>query len=245
MDLSKKVWSYSSLKLYETCPYAFYLKYVKDEAERSNCFSQHGKLVHSILERYFRGELYAFELADVFEEEYDTTVTERFPYFNMFKSFYDKTLSYLQNFDGVEGEVLGVEQELRANIGGYEFIGFADLILRDKSGIVVVDHKSHGNWKSKKERADYMRQLYLYCYCINEIYGEFPYKLVFNKFRCDKPWDEELFKTGDYQAALDWFKAGVATILETTDWDCKVDNFYCNSLCGMNCVYGGVNDDDR
>lgn len=245
MDLTKKEWSYSSLKLYETCRYAFYLKYVEDEQEGDNAFALHGKLSHSILERWAKGELYAFELADTFEQEYDMWVTEKFPFYNMYKAFFDKTLAYFENFDGIDGEIIGVEQELKAVIGGHKFIGFADLIVRDENGIVLIDHKSHGAWKSKKERADYMRQLYLYAYCIKEVYGEFPYKLVFNKFRCDEPWDEELFKEGDYTAAIDWFKAAVDTILATTEWECKVDKFYCESLCRLNCVYSGVDDDDR
>ena len=53
-------------KLYETCRYAFY-------EEEPNAFSSFGKYVHSVLERYFKGELYAFELADVFEQEYERT----------------------------------------------------------------------------------------------------------------------------------------------------------------------------
>ena len=241
MDLTKKKWSYSALKLYETCKYAFYLKYVEDKEEETNVFSSFGKHAHNILERYCKGELYEFELADVFEEEYETAVPQRFPYYNMYASFYNKTLAYFQNFDGFDGEILAVEQKLESKIGGYKFIGFADLILRDENGIVVVDHKSHGAWKSKKERADYLRQLYLYAYCIQEIYGELPYKLVFNKFRADKPWDEELFKEGDYTAALDWFKVGVETILVTTDWECCPQAFYCDSLCGFieDCAYNG------
>ena len=241
MDLTEKKWSYSSLKLYETCKYAFYLKYVEGKEEEQNVFASFGKHVHSILERYFKGELYAFELADVFEKEYETAVKGRFPFYNMYAAFYNKTLSYLQNFDGIDGEVLGVEQKLESVIGGYKFIGYADLILRDEIGIVVVDHKSHGAWKSKKERADYLRQLYLYAHRIKEIYGEFPYKLAFNKFRADKPWDEELFKEGDYVAALDWFKAGVETALTTTEWECCPQAFYCDELCGFieDCAYNG------
>lgn len=241
MDLTKKKWSYSALKLYETCKYAFYLKYVEDKKEEQNVFASFGKFVHSILERYFNGELYAFELADVFETEYETSVQGRFPFYNMYTAFYNKTLSYLQNFDGVNGEVLGVEQELKSVIGGHNFIGYADLILRDDKGIVVVDHKSHGAWKSKKERTDYLRQMYLYAWCIQKMYGELPYKLVFNKFRADKPWDEELFKEGDYMAAIDWFKAGVDAILATTEWECCPQTFYCDTLCGFveDCAYNG------
>ena len=241
MNLSKKVWSYSSLKLYSQCPYAFYLRYVEDEPEQANAFAQVGSLVHSILERYFKGELYAFELADIFESEYDTAVTERFPFFNMYKSYTSKSLEYLRTFDGIDGEIVGVEQKLETAIGGYKFVGFADLILRDENGLHLIDHKSHGAWKSKAERKDYFRQLYLYCHAIKEKYGEFPYKLSFNKFRMpDDPLDSEEFHEGDYTAALDWFKTGVEQILSEKEWECKPDGWYCEKLCGLNsCVYRG------
>ena len=57
MDLTKKKWSYSALKLYETCKYAFYLKYVEDKEEEPNVFSSFGKHAHNILERYCKGKL--------------------------------------------------------------------------------------------------------------------------------------------------------------------------------------------
>ena len=239
MDLQNKKWSFSSVKLFETCPFAFKLKYIDGVEEQPNAFSSFGKHVHSILERYFKGEFYAFELADVFEQEYEIAVPQRFPFYNMYSAFYNKTLAYLQNFDGIDGEVVAVEQKFDTVIGGHKFIGYADLILRDDEGLVVVDHKSHGAWKSKKERADYMRQLYLYAYCVKEMYGEFPHKLVFNMFRKDEPLDEEVFKEGDYMAAVDWFKGAVDVILANEDWECKVDNWYCQHLCKMGCCYEG------
>ena len=38
MDLTKKKWSFSSVKCFEQCPYAFYLKYIQDEVEEENAF---------------------------------------------------------------------------------------------------------------------------------------------------------------------------------------------------------------
>lgn len=231
--LQSKRWSFSSVKLFETCPYAFYLKYIEGIEDKDNAFNLHGSFVHKLLEDYFRGNLMAFELADKFEEEYDQYVTEKFPFATMFKAYYDKTLSYLQNFDGIKGEVLGVEKQLTATIGGYKFIGFADLIMRDKKGIFIVDHKSHGAWRSKSERSDYFRQLYLYAYCVEQMYGELPYKVVFNRFRMpDNPLDEELFNTTDYTASLEWFVESVSKILQVEDWECKINGFYCDNLCG-------------
>lgn len=227
--------------MFETCPYAFYLKYIEGIEEIPNAFSQHGSFAHRLLQDYFEGKLCAFELADKFAEEYENNVAEKFPFFTMYKSFYEKTLTYFQNFDDIEGEIIGVEQKLETTINGYKFIGFADLIMRDENGIFIIDHKSHGNWKSKQERTDYFRQLYIYAHCVKEIYGEFPYKLIFNRFRIpDEPLDEELFNENDYNSAIKWFTDSIKKIFATGDWDCKVDKFYCSNLCGMcDCVYNG------
>lgn len=239
MDLREKKWSFSSVKLFEQCPYAFYLKYVEGQAEKPNAFAMVGSLVHSILERYFKGELYAFELADVFEQEYPTAVTERFPFYNMYKAFYGKSLDYLTHFDGIEGEIVGVEEKLETKFGDYNFIGYADLILRDDIGLVIVDHKSHSAFKSKKERDDYFRQLYLYAECIKRKYGEYPYKLTFNMFRIPKM-EEDFFDASQCTDSVMWFIDSVKKILSCGDWECKVDDWYCEKLCGMECWYGDI-----
>lgn len=239
MDLREKKWSFSSVKLFEQCPYAFYLKYVEGQAEKPNAFAMVGSLVHSILERYFKGKLYAFELADVFEQEYPTAVTERFPFYNMYKAFYGKSLDYLTHFDGIEGEIVGVEEKLETKFGDYNFIGYADLILRDDTGLVIVDHKSHSAFKSKKERDDYFRQLYLYAECVKRKYGEYPYKLAFNMFRIPKM-EEDFFDASQCTDSVMWFIDSVKKILSCGNWECKVDDWYCEKLCGMECWYGDI-----
>lgn len=238
MDLRKKKWSFSSVKLFEQCPYAFYQKYIQDQPEKENAFAQHGKFVHNILERCLNGELMAFELADVFEREYQANVTKQFPYANIAKSFYDKTLEYFMEYDDFEGEIIGVEEKLEAKFGDIDFIGFADLILRDEKGIIIVDHKSHAAFKSKKEREEYFRQLYLYAECVRRKYGEYPYKLVFNMFRIPKL-EVDFFNPSQCDFCVEWFKSTVDFIIHNVNWDCKIDNWYCSNLCGMECAFRG------
>lgn len=243
MDLRKKKWSFSSVKLFEQCPYAFYQKYIQDQTEEENAFAQHGKFAHSILERCLKGELLAFELADVFESEYQTNVTKSFPYANIAKSFYDKTLLYFQEYDDFVGEIVGVEEKLETKFGDIEFIGYADLIMRDEKGIYVVDHKSHAAFKSKKEREEYFRQLYLYAECVKRKYGEYPYKLEFNMFRVPQI-VEEFFSQPQCDFSVNWFCESVNKILryyeqKKIDWDCKIDNWYCSNLCGLDCAFRG------
>ena len=238
MDLRKKKWSFSSVKLFEQCPFAFYQKYINDQPEEENAFAQHGKFSHSILERCLKNELMAFELADVYESEYQSNVTRHFPFANIAKSFYDKTLQYFQNYDDFEGEIVAVEEKLETKFGEYDFIGYADLILKDEQGYVVVDHKSHAAFKSKAERQEYFKQLYLYAECIKRKYGEYPYKLIFNMFRVPKL-EEEFFALSQCKDTVIWFQDAVTEILQNNDWDCKVDNWYCSNLCGIDCAFRG------
>ena len=249
MNLKNKQWSYSSIKLYESCPYAFYQKYIEDKEESPNAMAQHGKFVHEILESYFKKEKAAFELIFDFEADYPKRVTAQFPFFNMFKSFYSNTYDYLLNFEGIPDkyEVISVEEKIEGLVSkgldfptkGYWTIGFIDLILKDENGIIIVDHKSHGKWASKKERKEYFRQLYIYSYLLHQQMGMKPYKLVFNKFRTNE-WDEELFKDSDYKEAINWFCSSIACALNETDWNCKINQFYCDNLCGFtDCAWNG------
>lgn len=238
MKLSEKKFSFSSVKLFEQCPYAFYLKYIEGHQEKPNVYAMFGSFVHHILERYFKSELCAFELADVFEAEYSQNVTEKFQFYNIYKSFYNKTLDYLKHFEGINGEIVGVEEKLETKFGDYDFIGYADLIMRDDKGLFIVDHKSHAAFKSKTEREEYFKQLYLYAECIKRKYGEYPYKLVFNMFRVPQM-ETEIFSASQSKKSVDWFQNSVSKILLHTDWDCVINDWYCGNLCGFDCTYRG------
>lgn len=241
MNLKNKTWSFSSIKAFEQCPYSFYLHYIEDLQERDNCFAQSGSLVHELLARTYLGELYEFELADEFEEHYAEAVTERFPFPNMAKAYYETSLEYLRTFEIDDNyEVVGVEKKVNCVIGGYKFIGYIDLLLRDKADgrLIIVDHKSKSAFK-KGEKEEYIKQLYLYSYAVYEEYGEYPKELWFNLYRAQKIVKSE-FKEGDYCATLDWFRVAVDTILKEQEWECKPDTWFCSRLCGYEqCPYNG------
>lgn len=239
MDLNKKIWSFSSIKSYEQCPYGFHLHYVEEQPERENGFQQSGSFVHELLEKAYKNELAEWELADEFEEHYAEKVTERFPFYNMAKAYYDKSLEYLRTFEKFEGyEVVGVEKKVLCEVMGYKFVGFIDLLLRDKDGnYIIVDHKSKSAFK-KGEKEEYLKQLYLYSHAIFNEFGVFPKELWFNLYRSGEVVKTE-FNDDDYVVALVWFKSAVDKILKEQDWECKPDSWYCSQLCGMDCVFNG------
>ena len=236
--LDSITWSFSSVNCYATCPHMFYLQYIQCVAREDNAFAQWGSFGHSLLERYYKGEAEFFELASIYEQEYKKHVTCRFP-FNKYailnRTYSDAGLDYFQNFEGdfSDCEVLGVEQEIRITVGGYPFVGYIDLILRDRTdgGIILCDHKSKSKFKNRAERAAYLHQLYLYAIYIRQKYGTYPKKLVFNMFR-SQAMVEEAFDSLALQQAEAWFAGTIEVIYADTAFSPKPDKFFCDNLCG-------------
>ena len=115
--------------------------------QENNAYAEYGTHCHSILERWARGELMAFELAEAYESEYGQAVRHYFPPFprGLAGKYYEEGLAYFNAFDGFgEQEILSVEDRFEIDIRGNRFVGIADLILRDRNtgAISVIDHKS-------------------------------------------------------------------------------------------------------
>ena len=52
--------------------------------------------------------------------------------------------------------------------------------------------------------------------------------------------ESEIFAPKQSKDDVIWFQNSVKKILENKNWDCKVDEWYCNNLCKFeDCVYGG------
>lgn len=241
-------WSYSSLSTFEECPLAFKLHYIQQLEDKDSAFTQYGKLVHSILERYYKKELNIFELADIYRNEYCEKVTDDFPV--LFQSledlYYDSGESYFETFDDdfFDYKVIAVEQRFLTKIGEYSFTGVIDLILQDGEDYLIVDHKSKSKFKSKKEHQKYLRQLYLYSMYIYETYGKYPKKLIFNLIR-SKDVVEADFDYQKYQDTLAWAENTIKSALSEKVFEDKIklgdtaekykpgDDFYCSKLCSM------------
>ena len=231
-------WSYSSVNCYKTCPRCFKLSYIDCLTKVNNAFASWGSFMHSLLERYFKGECEFFELSEAYKAKYKENVTEKFPYnafVDLSSSYYDAGVRYLNNFDGLPDnyDVLGVEQKVELIIEKYKFIGYIDLIIKDKNDnkIIIVDHKSKNKFKSKKEKAEYLRQLYLYSLYIKQKYGEYPKELKFNMIRGEMI--TETFKESECKKAVEWFTETIKMIYQDNTYDENPDDFFCDNLCGV------------
>ena len=238
-------WSYSRLTSFHQCPYGFKLKYVDCNEGINNFFGEYGSFIHKILEMYAKGELEVFELSEYYEEHWAENVTFPAPpnkFVDIGQSYYDKGLEYLNNIDLIldDYEILGVEKEVSFDIGGYNFIGYIDLLLKDKKSgeIIVLDHKSH-SLKLKKNgevsKSDmktfesFKKQLYLYSIQVEKEYGHVDY-LEWNLFK-DMNHKRIEFKKEEQEEAIQWVVDTIKEIEETTEFNPQPDMFFCNFLC--------------
>ena len=255
--LDDKTWSFSSVNSYENCPKCFYLSYLQDPPleKDQNAFAQWGTLGHSLFERYVNGELELYEIGETYRKEYDEAVTLKFPpnkWVDLNESYHDNGQEYFENWEGFPDnwELVESEREIHLDIEGNTFIGFIDLIVKDKDTgrYIVVDHKSKSKFKNDQEKEEYARQLYLYALYIKAEYGEFPSHLIFNMFRANDvviiDFDEK-----NLEKAVFWFKNTIENIKKDNKFDDKItvlwkkkgkklkdfkkDDFFCNELCGV------------
>ncbi|MBR3739561.1 MAG: PD-(D/E)XK nuclease family protein [Clostridia bacterium] len=248
-------WSFSRVNAYVQCPRMFYLQYMEDKDKRQNAFAEWGTLCHGILESYFRGELSLLEICKAYKEKYAEYMQHDFPpnkYKDLNESYYQAGIDYFSSFEGLPSnyEVIGVEQEIHLMFGKYHFVGYIDLILKDKKDgrYIIVDHKSKSGFKNNEELSHYLLQLYLYSQYIYEIYHEYPKELVFNMFRANSfVWNT--FDEKEFHEAVRWFISTIESIYQEIFFRDKIaieysekkkdidtykeDDFFCNYLCSV------------
>lgn len=250
LDDKSWIWSFSRLSTFDRCPYNFYLDYIKKVDKSQNAFSQYGTFVHDILERYARDELLIFELLDEYKENFTANVTYDFPpnrYVDLAQTYFQGGYEYLSKFEGFGNyETLEVEKEVKFNIDKYPFIGYIDLVVKNKNGgIEIVDHKSKdlskprkSTWEDiekrrKSELYEYLRQLYIYAIPLIEHENITPEYLNFNCFRKSK-WIKIKFDIDDYEESKQWALDVINRIYADENMkEVYNKDFFCNFICGV------------
>ena len=246
--LDTMTWSFSRLNSFYNCPYEWKLRYIDCNKSENGFFGEYGSLIHKILEKYEKGELSLFELNDYYEEHFSENVPHDAPpnkYVDIKQSYYEKGLDYFNNIDLDldKYEVLGVEKEVRFQIAGKDFVGYIDLLLKEKETgkIIILDHKSASikilkNGKVSKSDQEhvreFIRQLCLYSIPIIEEYGHVD-ELWWNLFK-DKNWLKMPFNKEDYDEAIQWAEDTLKLIETEKEWlPNNSSSYYCNYLCGQ------------
>ena len=245
--LDTMTWSFSRLNSFYNCQYEWYLHYVQCNKSENGFFGEYGSLIHKILEKYEKGELSLFELNQYYEDHFDADVPHNAPpnkFVDIRQSYYEKGMDYFDNIDLDLGkyEVLGVEKKVEFTIVGKDFVGYIDLLVRDKETgeIIIIDHKSasikilkNGNISKSDQQhfLDFKRQLYLYGIQVLKEYGTVS-KLKWNMFK-DQKWIEIPWVQSEYEEAIQWAEDTLKLIESEKEWSPKQDFYYCNYLCGQ------------
>lgn len=250
--LDNMVWSFSTLHMYEDCPYSFYCKkFDESKIGTQNFYAECGGICHEYLADIFSNKR---TLDDVLAEWIDT-------YYDQIccdarektkEEKYNSFIDYLSALDLVtmkEYNVLEIEIESTWKLGKYNMIGFIDMLLQHKETgeIILVDHKSAGKFLKKdgtplKNMLNsfnaYKKQMYLYCIPIKEKYGKYPSKIVWNHF-----FDQEVtvipFIEEEFKETQKWAKKIIGKIYKDEEFEAhnyneekyKHNFVKCRSLC--------------
>ena len=245
--MDEMLWSFSRLNSFYNCQYEWKKVYLEGDRGENGFFGEFGGFCHKILEKCEKNELSIWDAPDYYCEHFGEEVVHEAPpnkFTDIRQAYYDKGLEYFETFDLEleKYEILGVERQVDFEVKGHPFIGYIDLLLKDKEtgAIIILDHKSgtlkllkNGN-VSKSEHEHYMefkRQLYLYSIPIIQEYGKVDY-LRWNLFKQGDiltiPWKEE-----EYREAISWATETIKMIEAEKNWYPNPDQFYCNYLCSQ------------
>lgn len=237
--LDSMVWSFSRLNSFNGCKRAWYYNYILQRGGKDNFFSQYGNFFHGIMEKYNKGELEIYDLLDYYDNNFDEAITMSAPpnaYVDLRESYYNKGRKYLEDFNGYSDKVLGAEVgfSFTRTVLGKErtVVGYIDRVSYDNNGIIVTDYKSKSKFKSKEELRDYTRQLYMYSKAIKDMYGEFPYMLIFDQFKDGKE-TKIRFNKDDFDETNSWIDNTIKSIYDESIFAPKEDIFFCSFLCGV------------
>lgn len=251
-EINKMVFSFSRIHCWETCPFTFYLKYIEKRDGDSNFWAANGKIMHSIFERLLKHELILQDAPAEYIEEFET-IYETTKQSTMDNTF-NKCLDYLcevEAFDEKKYEILGVELKLEFKIGKYNFIGYADLVLKERvSGkIILVDHKSCDHFmkkdgitplKNMEEQLNaYKHQMYIYCKGLKDIFGYNVDALVWNHFKDGGKLSVVNFDKNEFEETIDWATQIIDKIKKDNKFECNKSYMMCWQLCDFrnNCEY--------
>lgn len=241
------IYSFSQLQSFSECPYAFYLQKIERNPDMvQNAFASQGTLIHDLLDLWAKKELTLEQLPAEYERRYPLEVVEAWPRMLASKGYAEKAfqlgLDYFKNFDEFKGfKVISAEERFKIEVEGRPFVGIMDMLLEDEETgeLVLTDHKSKSLSAFKKAEDEMYRQQYLYAKYVQEKYGKYPDRLMFNLFKERGAKMERRFAEKDYLATLIWAGEQMNKMeqYDFVDWLITKEvepgkpDFFCTELC--------------
>lgn len=238
--ISLMTWSYSRLRAYEDCGYAFFLNYIEEEEETKHFYAEYGSLMHRILEQFYSGAIAKEQALSMFITGFVLDLPDEVKP-SIAENYYQQGKEYLSSLAMPKEKIIGIEEKLNFKVGDYSFVGFVDLLLED-DGLIIQDHKSRvlkrGTKKQNEEFDSFTKQLYLYSAGIEQRYGQLPRKLRFNCFR-NGTLLEEVFDKNKYEETIQWALDTIGKVEQESTWEPSLEWFKCKYICGFSdsCEY--------
>lgn len=241
-------WSYSRIRAFDDCPYRFFLRYLQDEEEEDEFYASFGSFMHSILDRFYKGEIKQEEMQSVFLTGFSDSVKGDRPSADIVSNYISDALNYFKNFQKLPYSMIGTEVSTRFDFDGIPMVGIIDYIGRDTDGsLVIVDNKSRKlKPRSKRKRPtendktldEMLMQLYIYSEAVFQKYGEYPKHLCFNCF-LNNSYIKEPFCEEKLEETKRWVHTKVSEILNAEEFPPSLSFFPCKYLCGVSnqCCY--------
>lgn len=255
-DYSNKLntmnYSYTAMKSFTDCKYAFKLGYLDRVSRENNAFSDFGIAVHKVLEAFFSGYVEQRDLANHFLVTFDRIVVNEFPPsgdFDMKQYYRNAGFDFFSRFefDKERYKVMRAEGALFWQEGNLKLNARPDLLLEDKvtGEIVLLDYKTaklktlpHEKEKQMEELGHQMR---LYCRGLEKKMGIKVDKAHVWFVRKNKMVEVSNSKE-EVDNTLRWLNGVHSEMLNEVEWtpnNTEEQAFYCNYICGVrnHCEY--------
>ena len=232
-------WSFSRISTFHSCPYSFYLKYIALADTQKQFFASYGKFIHSILERYLSGKLAKDELPLYYLAHFFSEVSKDAPSSKIYWDYFNDAQNHVCSASFVDLIIHKIEHKMSFLLGGYPFIGYADLIARNRQNqLVLMDHKSKiikdskRSSKPTKDAQQILRQLYLYSVPIEKEFGQLPDILSINCYRANRVLDYS-FDHQEFEKAKNWALQSIEEIHQNRSWLPNIEPFKCRYICDV------------
>lgn len=149
--------SNSMVKLWRKCPQAYHYRWVQGiEHRRHTLPLVRGTLVHELIENYYLGKDWKKILAR-FEKEFNQLMEEEKEYYGDLPGEAKRLMEgYVKKYSGQKEKPLAVELSFYDNpvplTDRVALTGKIDLILENKEGVWVTEHKTHKQIPNESDR---------------------------------------------------------------------------------------------
>ena len=245
--ISDMTWSFSRVESFDSCPYKWFLRYIRGWKEDGMFYASYGTLMHEIIRKYYEGELTKPQMVTYFLTHFKTDVVGERPQESTVQKYINSGVEYLKNFKPFPYNTVLVEKTVNFDVDGIPFVGILDYVGERDGKYCIVDNKSR-ELKPRSGRAkptqkdieldNMLKQLYIYSEAVHKLFGKYPDVLAFNCFR-NGVFIEEPFKMDEFISTKEWVKNELKRIENEEDFAPNPNQFTCRWLCGLShkCIY--------